>query len=156
MGNFIFFYDRINNKPDAQQNERDAELLAEVEHHIGLLGLLIGFHELDEEAGDEDGGDHDAGGAAGGDVAFGEFEIVDDESDEEGEIDQCLVKLCRMARKPVASNELKRPRNICDVSYNLAVHQVAQSDEASRDARRNGNIVEHLPQRHFRALHIDP
>lgn len=153
MGNFIFFYDRINNKPDAQQNERDAELLAEVEHHIGLLGLLIGFHELDEEAGDEDGGDHDAGGAAGGDVAFGEFEIVDDESDEEGEIDQCLVKLCRMSEcaghAGTAIDKVEGPRHGGDGAHNLMVHQVAAAHKSRRDGDGDAHAVEQPEEIHL-------
>jgi hypothetical protein len=51
---------------------------------------------------------------------------------------------------------MKAQGHICNLADNLGVHEVAQSDEARRDGRGDGDIVEHNPQIDVRLTVIEP
>ena len=95
----------------------------------------------------------DGRGAVGEGLAV--LAVDDDHDDEEQQVGHGLVELCGVTGQPVALHELEGPGHGGDVADDLRVHQVPQSDEAGGGAGGYGDVVEHLPQRHLLALHIE-
>ena len=140
---------------DAKNNERNAEELAHVEEHARLEAHLNVFGVLDEEAEGEDERDAEAEIEA---FAHGNFPaaIAIPAHKEEQGVGQGLVKLAGMARIFVYFLKDKGPWNIGHFADNLAVHQVSESNEAGRDGRGDGDIVQQLPQFHLIFTAIEP
>ena len=89
------------------------------------------------------------------------FSIDVEHQDEQQQIGDGLVELCRVARLCahrcwVGIDKVEAPGHGGDIADDFRVHQVAQTDEAGGDACGNGNVVEHLPDGHLIAAHIKP
>lgn len=163
--------------PHTEDDEGDAEQLAHVERHRVFETHLVDLQEFHEEAEGEDVGEAEAEIEAS--AYFGSLVVlsfsrvgslpeqfsvasVDIKHDEEErQIGNGLVELCRMARLcphrgRMGIEEIEAPGHRGDIADNLAVHQVTQADEAGGDACGNGDVVEHLPQGHLIAFDIEP
>ena len=140
---------------DAKNNERNAEELPHVEEHARLEAHLNVFGVLDEEAEGEDERDAEAEIEA---FAHGNLPapITIPAHKEEQGVGQGLVKLAGMTRIFVYFLKDKGPWNIGHFADNLAVHQVSEPNEAGRDGRGDGDIVQQLPQFHLIFTAIEP
>ena len=99
---------------------------------------------FDEEAESEDERDAEAEVEAVADGALG-VAVEVPAHEEEASVGNGLVELAGMARLLVDALEDESPRYIGHLTYNLAVHEVSQTDEAGGNGGGDGDVVEHRP-----------
>ena len=143
-----------NHASHADSHERDAQQLSHVERQRSLERLLHLLGILDEEACDEDVRQTESEEEARAHtLRRAAVEVPADE--EQQSVGDGLVELSRVARHGVYLLEDERPRHVGYLADNLRVHEVAQAYEARRERRSDGYVVEHLPDVHLRAAHVD-
>ena len=145
---------------EAEHHKGDAQHLPLIQsdglNHRQFPRLLHFFEELYEETEGEDTRQDPAKEIACAYFRFVAF--VEPQTDgEEEQIEQGFVELSWMSRKIfMVLHEDKAQRRISGFAHNLGVHQVAQTDEAGRDGRGYGDIVEHAHQIDFVLSHVEP
>lgn len=145
---------------EAEHHKGDAQHLSLIQsdglNHRQLPRLLHFLEELYEETEGEDTRQDPAKEIARAYFRFVAF--VEPQTDgEEEQIEQGFVELSWMSRKIfMVLHEDKAQRRISGFAHNLGVHQVAQTDEAGRDGRGYGDIVEHAHQIDFVLSHVEP
>ena len=139
----------------AEDDERNAEQLAHVEHHRCFKRFLYVLGELDEEAGGEDERYAQSEEEARA-HAFGVFAVQVPAYEEEHGVGYCLIELSGVARHHVDALEDERPWHVGGLAYNLRVHKVAKTYEAGRSRRGYGYVVEYSPDVYLSAAYVEP
>jgi hypothetical protein len=152
---YLFHPVSANHAGHADDDERDAENLSHIQRHARFECHLNVFGVFDEEAEGEYQREAEAEKEACADL-FGVLAVEIPADEKEHRIRDCFVQLTRMARAVVHLLEDERPRHVRNLADNLGVHQVAQSDEARRGRRGDGDIVQHGPQVDVRLAVIEP
>lgn len=142
-----------NHAANTDDYEWDAEQLTHIEEHASLECLLNVFGVFDEEAGGEDICKAETEEEACTHLLWA-FLVKIPTDEEQQQIGYCLVELTGMARHGIDTLEDERPRHIGYLANDFGVHQIAHADEACRDRRGNGNIVEHAPDAHLCLTYI--
>ena len=129
---------------NADDDERDAEKLPHVQWHGSLESYLNVLSIFYEEAECKYQREAQPEIEAGADPIF--MTLIEIPAyKEERCVGNGFIKLTGMAWLIVYLSEDECPWHICHLTYYLGIHEVAQSNEASRDRRGDGNIVEHMP-----------
>lgn len=127
---------------NSDDDERNAEPLAHIQHHTVLEGFLAGFQKLDEEAEGEDGGEAIAEIEAGTQRGFVLF-VQQQPHDEDQKVGDGFVKLCRMTGLHILVRKDESLGNMGHCAHYLTVHQVAQTDETACQRGADGNIIQY-------------
>ena len=141
---------------DAQRDEGDAQPLSHVERHALLKAHLLLLDELDEEA----EGEYRCQAEAEEDARPHRVAVASVEQPagkEDDQVGECLVELCRVTCERLAVvHEDEAPGHVGRKPHYLGVHQVAQTDAACRERRRDGNVVEHADDVQLRPSDVEP
>ena len=140
---------------NSYHHKRNTEQLSHVKRQRSLKRLLYLLCILDEESGYEDIGKTESEEEARAHT-LRTATIYCPSYEEQQSVGYCLVELSWVTRHSVYLLENKRPRHIGHLTDNLGVHQVAKTYEACCHRCGNGNVVEHLPNVHLSAAHIEP
>ena len=145
---------------DANRHERKRKQLPLVEAyevlHVQFPRFLHLFEILYKEAEGEDGGEAEPEEVTSAHLV-GIFAIEPQSNKEKEEIGYCFIELSWMAGEGFSEFfKDKAPSAISGFAHNLRVHEIAQTDAASRDGSGNGDVVEHAEEGHFRLAHIEP
>lgn len=132
----------VNQEAYAQKDERDAQDLSHVEHHVFLETDLRLLDKFDEETAAEAPYHEDADERPAPCLVQTPF-VYGHQHKAQEEIRAGLVKLGRMLGLGLAAKfEDKAPREIGHVAVNLRVEEVAQADEACCECHRDAQMVE--------------
>ena len=82
--------------------------------------------------------------------------IQENHQQEENEVGDCFVKLCRMPGKHIYPFEYKCPRHIGRFADNFRIHQIGKADEAGADRSCYGNHVQYVHIVHFHLAAVQP
>ena len=147
---------------DADDDEGDGEDLSHVDGQRGFEGFLNLLGVLDEEAEGEDVGQTEAEVPACAHVeglmllAVGELLVDAPHNHKQQGVGDGLVELAGMTGHRVDLLKDEGPGHVGHLADNLAVHEVAQADEAGCCASGDGDVVEHRPDAQLRALTVEP
>ena len=139
----FFFYHAPDEESYAEEYERDAEELAHVEKHVLLEAHLRFLDELYQETHSEE--HHEECSYDGTFVEFVPFCIVEcHQYQSENEVAEALIQLCRVLGQGFASEvEDEAPWKGGDISVDLGVEEVAQSDGEGCEADGDAEMVEY-------------
>ena len=137
----LFLYLAVNQESYSEEDERHAEPLSHIEHHILLETYLRFLDELYEEThsetSDEEGSDEESA------VEVRQSVLVHkDLEDSEKEVAESLIKLGRMLRLSLSPEfKYESPRKACHITVDLRIEEVAKPDECRCKAHRDGKMV---------------
>jgi len=140
---------------DTDDDEGDGEDLSHVDGQGGLEGFLKLLRVLYQETEGEDVRQTEAEVPARADF-LGPLLMQCPHDDKQQGVGDGLVELAGMAGQHIHLLEDESPRNVGSLADNLAVHEVAQTDEAGGGAGGDGDVVEHRPEAQLRALAVEP
>ena len=121
----------------AAEDEGDAENLAHIEHHVSFEVHLIVLDELDEEANTKQGYEPPTQDAAALKVAI-LFKVVPQREAEDEEVAEAFVELCGILGEGlVVALENEAPRQVGGTAINLAVEEIALTDEGATEGNDN-------------------
>ena len=126
-----------------EYDERYAQELSHVEKHVCLEGFLYVFGILYDETEGEDLREAKPEEKALTNTA-GMAAVHTPAHNEEHRVSDSFVQLSRMTGHHVHTFEHKRPRNVRNLAYDLAVHEVPQAYEACRERRGYGLSLIHI------------
>lgn len=144
-----------NHAPHTNNDEGDGKDLSHINGECGLESFLNLFGIFDEEAEGEDIGEAEAEVPASANL-LGHLLVQIPHDEEENGVGNGLIELSWMTGEHIHTLKDESPGHISNLTDNLRVHQVTQTDEAGGCSCGDGDIVEYRPDTQFGLLHIQP